>query len=259
MKNMNASRISVSRIGAVVRKELADMRRSRLTVATMAVIPLIYVCIPVLLLLTAGQSATSAQLTQIASGVLTDLMLIPLLIPAIVAASSVVGEREQGTLEPVLTTPVRREEFLIGKAVAAGIPAICVAYVMMGAVLVVVQAFALPAAASAVWHAPALPADLVFVPLLAGWAIWAGVAISSKASDSRVATQLSALGSLPPLALIIAVDVKVISSTLLLVIVLGAVLLVFDVGAYRIVSRLFDTERLVTGTKPIRAGKSRFS
>jgi ABC-type Na+ efflux pump permease subunit len=254
MKNIDAGRI-----GAVVRKELADMRRSRLTVVTMAAVPLIYVSIPVLILLTAGQSSTSAQLSQIAGAVLTDLMLIPLLIPAIVAASSVVGEREQGTLEPVLTTPVRREEFLIGKAVAAGIPAICVAYVMMGAVLAVVQAFARPAAASAVWHAPALPADIVFVPLLAGWAIWAGVAISSKASDSRVATQLSAVGSLPPLALIIAVDVKVISSTLLLVIAAAGALLVFDVGAYRIVSRLFDTERLVTGSKPIRAGRSRFS
>jgi ABC-2 type transport system permease protein len=259
MKNPSMKNIDAGRIGAVVRKELADMRRSRLTVVTMAAVPLIYVTIPVLILLTAGQSATSAQLSQIAGAVLTDLMLIPLLIPAIAAASSVVGEREQGTLEPVLTTPVRREEFLIGKAVAAGIPAIGVAYVMMGAVLAIVQAFALPAAASAVWHAPALPADVVFVPLLAGWAIWAGVAISSKASDSRVATQLSAVGSLPPLALIIAVDVKVISSTLLLVIAAAGALLVFDVGAYRIVSRLFDTERLVTGSKPIRAGRSRFS
>jgi hypothetical protein len=66
-------------------------------------------------------------------------------------------------------------------------------------------------------------------------------------------------GSLPAIAFIILADVKVISSTLLLVIVLGAALLVFDIGAYRVVSRLFDPERLVTGTKPVRAGKSRFS
>ncbi|WP_280724781.1 ABC transporter permease subunit [Kitasatospora sp. MAA4] len=41
-----------------------------------------------------------------------------------IAANSVVGEREQGTLEPVLTTPIRREELLIGKAVANLIPAV---------------------------------------------------------------------------------------------------------------------------------------
>ncbi len=36
-----------------------------------------------------------------------------------VAAYAVVGERQQGTLEPVLTTPVRREEFLLGRALAS--------------------------------------------------------------------------------------------------------------------------------------------
>jgi hypothetical protein len=128
----------------------------------------------------------------------------------------------------------------------------------MGAVFAIIAVFAMPAAASAVWHAPELPVDIVFVPLLAAWSIWVGVAISAKASDIRVATQLGALGTLPAIGFIILADVKVISSTLLMVIVLGAVLLVLDIGAYRVVSRLFNTERLITGTKPIRAGKSRF-
>ena len=247
-----------ARTGAVVRKELADIRRSRFVVITMLAIPLVYVSIPVFLLLTQNSSATSTQLAQVAGGVLTDLMLVPLLIPVFIATSSVVGEREQGTLEPVLTTPVRREEILTGKAVACAIPAIGVTYLMMGAVFAIIAVFAMPAAASAVWHAPELPVDIVFVPLLAAWSIWVGVAISAKASDIRVATQLGALGTLPAIGFIILADVKVISSTLLMVIVLGAVLLVLDIGAYRVVSRLFNTERLITGTKPIRAGKSRF-
>jgi ABC-type Na+ efflux pump permease subunit len=37
-------------------------------------------------------------------------------VPTFVAACAVVGERQQGTLEPVLTTPIRREELLLGKA-----------------------------------------------------------------------------------------------------------------------------------------------
>jgi hypothetical protein len=42
--------------------------------------------------------------------------LTPVLVPATMSAFSVVGEREQGTLEPVLTTPVSRSELLTGKA-----------------------------------------------------------------------------------------------------------------------------------------------
>ena len=55
---------------------------------------------------------------------------IPALVPAFLAAYSVVGERQQGTLEPVLTTPIRREEFLLGKALAALVPSLAVAYVV---------------------------------------------------------------------------------------------------------------------------------
>ena len=34
--------------------------------------------------------------------------MIPLFVPALMGAYSVVGEREQGTLEPVLTAPLPR-------------------------------------------------------------------------------------------------------------------------------------------------------
>ena len=48
----------------------------------------------------------------------------------ILAAYSVAGERQQGSLEPVLTTPVPSEEFLLGKAFAALVPSVVVAYVV---------------------------------------------------------------------------------------------------------------------------------
>jgi hypothetical protein len=37
------------------------------------------------------------------------MLVIPVMMPSVVSAYSVVGEREQGTLEPVLITPIRRE------------------------------------------------------------------------------------------------------------------------------------------------------
>ena len=114
------------------------------------------------------------------------------------SAYSVVGEREQGTLEPVLTTPVGRAELVIGKAAAIFMPAVALGYLIFGVFLAITQLAAAPAVAAAVRHAPQLPAALVFIPLLAAWAIWAGLAISTRVSDTRVAQQLSVLGSLPP-------------------------------------------------------------
>jgi hypothetical protein len=106
-----------------------------------------------------------------------------------------------------------------------------------------------PVVAAAVWHSPCLLAQVFFIPLLAGWAIWICLAISSKASDIRVAQQLGALASLPPIALTLLLSFQVINSTLILAASLVGALLVIDCAAYLLVSKLFDRERLVTGTK----------
>jgi ABC-type Na+ efflux pump permease subunit len=178
------------------------------------------------------------------------------LVPAVLSASSVVGEREQGTLEPVLTTPVGRAELLIGKAAAVFMPAVLLGYLIFGVFVAITQLAAGAPVAAAVRHAPQLPAALVFIPLLAAWAIWAGLAISTRVSDTRVAQQLSVLGSLPPVALAALMSFRVISPTFGLTAALTGGLLTVDSAACLAVARLFDRERLITGTSPsARTGK----
>lgn len=244
--------ISAARIGAVVRKELTEFRRSPLIVGTMAVLPVVFLIVPTVTILSQGASEGRAALQKVIGFALLYLLLVPAVLPSTIAAYSVVGERDQGTLEPLLTTPIRREELLIGKAAAALIPAVGVAYLILGAFLAIVQSFADPTVASTVWHAPELVGEVFFIPLLGGWAIWVGLAISSKVSEVRVAQQLGILASFPPIALVALMSFNVITPTLGLALTLGGVLLVIDIGAYLFVSRLFDRERLITGTKPSR-------
>lgn len=60
------------------------------------------------------------------------MLLIPAIVPSTLSAYSVVREREQGTLEPVLLTPIRREEFFVEKALAVAAPTLIVAYTVFG-------------------------------------------------------------------------------------------------------------------------------
>jgi len=243
---------SATRIGAVIGKELAEFRRNRLIVITAAVLPLIFLVSPTAQILAIKASAASTVLDKRVDYSLFFPLLIPVFVPALLSAYSVVGEREQGTLEPVLTTPVGRVEFLIGKAAAIFMPAIGVAYLMFGLFVAITQFAARPAVATAVLHAPQLPAELVFIPLLAAWAIWAGLAISARASDTRVAQQLSVLASLPPTALVALMSFQVISPTFGLAAALAGGLLTIDGAACFVVAQLFDRERLITGAKPSR-------
>jgi ABC-type Na+ efflux pump permease subunit len=243
---------STARVGAVIRKELAEFRRNRLIVVTACVLPVVFLISPTISILNIKAQQLSAVLAKRVDASLFLPLLIPLLVPAIMSAYSVVGEREQGTLEPVLTTPVRRAELLIGKATAIFMPAVALAYLMFGVFVAITQVAANPAVAAAVLHAPQLPATLVFIPLLAAWAIWVGLAISARVSDTRVAQQLSVLGSLPAAAVAALMSFQVISPTFGLAAALAGGLLAVDCAACLVVARLFDRERLITGARPSR-------
>jgi ABC-type transport system involved in multi-copper enzyme maturation permease subunit len=240
--------INTVRAGAVIRKELAEIRRNKFIVATSCILPVIFLVEPTVSILLIKATATSAVL---ATRIDTSLFL-PLLVPvpATMSAFSVVGEREQGTLEPVLTTPVTRTELIAGKAAAIFIPAVGLSYLVFGVFIAIVALFAKPAVATEMWNAPQLPAEAVFIPLLAAWAIWVGLAVSSRVSDTRVAQQFSVLASLPAIALVALMSFRIITPSLWLAVVLALVLLAIDVGACFVVARLFDRERLITGTRP---------
>ncbi|HVC03582.1 MAG TPA: ABC transporter permease subunit [Candidatus Acidoferrales bacterium] len=238
--------MSAQRVRAIFRKELREFRHNGSIVATMAVLPVIFTIPPLIAVLELASSQAGGLLN---GDPLAYLLGIPALVPATIAAYAVVGERQQGTLEPVLTTPIRREEFLLGKALAALIPTLLISYVVFGLFLAVVALFAHPAVASAAFQGRDLIAQVLFTPLIAGWAIWLGMAISTRVSEIRVAQQLGVVASVPSAIVTALIAYDVIKITPALVIFFAALLLVLDVAGYRFVSALFDRERLMSGSR----------
>lgn len=235
--------IAATRVQAVLRKELREYRRKRSIVATMTVIPLIFVLIPVIQIFT-GDPATLRQ-----EDLLGIMLAIPALVPTVIAAYAVVGEREQETLEPLLTTPIGQDELVLGKALAAMLPTLVVSYAVYGLVVAAIALFARQAVASATLRGAVIAAQLAFTPLIAGWSIWVGVAISARASEVRVAQQLSTFASFPTVLLAIVIATGAVHPALVLVLGLAAALAVLNGLGWKAASRLLDRERLITGTR----------
>ena len=149
-------------------------------------------------------------------------------------------------LEPVLITPIRRE-LLIGEALAAFVPTLVIAYAVFGIFLGAAALFANPVIDSAIYAGTHVLVQLVFTPLLAGWAIWVGIAVSARSKDVRAAQQLSVLGGVPPLVILALMSLNVITVSTALALGLAAALLAVDLLAWRVVAAMFDRERLVTG------------
>jgi ABC-2 type transport system permease protein len=227
-------------------KELREFRRNGSIVATMAILPLVFLIQPVLLV----NRLSKSEATFLAhSHVMLYMLAIPALVPGLVSAFAVVGERTQATLEPVLTTPIRREELLLGKALAAFAPAVGVAYVVYAAFLAYIELFADPAVATALLRWPDIVAQVAFTPLVAAWSIWLGIGVSARVSDTRVAQQLGTLASLPTAVVTSLIAFDVIHPTVRLAIGCAALLLVLDGLGWRLLSLILDRERLITGTR----------
>lgn len=241
---------SWTRVGAIFRKELRDYRRNRFVVVfTMSILPLIFIVGPTIQLFTIPAAVSGSKLDTRIGVSLLYMLLIPATVPSILSAYSIVGEREQGTLEPVLTTPIRSEEFLVGKALAVLAPTLAIAYAVFGIFLAATALFAHAGIVSAVFTTSHILVQLLFTPLIAGWSIWVGIAISTRMTDIRAAQQLSVFASLPPLAIAALMSLNVITPSTGLAIGLAAALLAVDGLAWRAVAAMFDRERLVTGRR----------
>jgi ABC-2 type transport system permease protein len=234
--------VSKRRVRGIFRKELREYRHNGNIILAMVIFPLIFLIQPLLTVLTEAASASNGLAHE---HLLLYILAIPALVPAALASYSVVGERQQGTLEPILATPIRREEFLLGKALAAFVPSLAISYAVLAFFLACVELFAHPGIASALLRGP----DLLVTPLLAAWSIWVGIAISARSSDVRVAGQLSLLASLPSVAVTTLIALNIIHASLGLALGGAAVLLVLDGLGWRITSAAFDRERLITGTR----------
>jgi ABC-type transport system involved in multi-copper enzyme maturation permease subunit len=232
--------MSRRRIAAIARKELREYRHNRNVIVTMAVIPILFAIQPLVAVLGIANSTVLAH-----EHVLVYLLGIPTLVPLFVAAYSIAGERQQATLEPVLTTPISREELLLGKAIAAFVPALVVSYAVFLAFVGVVVAFAHPGVPASVLRGSDLLAQVIYTPLLVGWSIWVAMAISTRSTDVRAAQQVSLLASIPPVVVTVLIALNVVAATLLLAAAAFALLLLLNVLGWRVAARLFVRERLI--------------
>lgn len=209
------------RIRAIFTKELREYRHNGNIFFAMAILPLLFLIQPLIQVFTLPVTASGPLRHEHA---LIYMLGIPALVPAALAAYSVVGERLQGTLEPLLSTPIRREELLMGKALAAFVPSVAIAYAVFALFIVLVELFARSAVASALIRGPDLLAQILFTPLIATWSIWVGIAVSARSGDPRIAGQLSLLFSLPTVVVTSLIAFNVIPATLSTGTVLGTVL-----------------------------------
>jgi len=169
-------------------------------------------------------------------------------IPVTIASYSLVGEKVEKSLEPLLATPTTDSEILLGKGIAAFLPAIGVilsgATIFMGLMDLVTHDtlgyYFFPN-----WNA----ATVIFlmVPLGALMSVEWNVFVSSRVSDVRIAQQVGALTLLPLAGIYIGGEINLIplGDPNNLLIIAGA-LAVVDLLFFYLVQATFQREEILT-------------
>ena len=234
------------RVRAVLTKEFREYRRNRLIILTMGLLPVVFTLIPLVTILALSAKAPHGAVVAAVGQATLFFFIAPLMLPSTIAAYAVIGEREQGTLEPVLTTPVTDRELLLGKTIAATVPGILLSWALFGIFAVVVRTAAHAPVEHEFWKAWRFAAEGFLTPVLSGFSILVCLAISVRSNDIRVAQQLSALVMIPALGGIAAITFGAVTPSVKLFAIVAAVIAAVDLRGWRTVVRLFDRERLLT-------------
>jgi ABC-2 type transport system permease protein len=195
----------------------------------------------------AGMSESEAAQAVMGQAFSSLFLLMPVILPSIIAAYSIVGEKTNHTLEPLLATPVKTWELLTAKMLASLIPSIVLTWIAGVIFITGVGGAALSERVFAAIISPGwLTVFLLCTPLLALIAIAAMVAISARVNDPRTAQQFSAWIVVPFLAVFFSQLTGVLILSPLIAIVAAIILAVIAGLAIWGVTALFQREVILT-------------
>jgi ABC-2 type transport system permease protein len=264
----------MKKIKTIIRKEWAEVFKNRMVIFIVAFLPLLMTAIPLVILYsTRGTASASEVTTQLPSAMsqtmcpsglsgadcfqvfmvsefLMLFMIVPVAIPVTIAAYSIVGEKTTRSLEPLLATPITTFELLVGKCLAAVIPAVLATYAAFGIFaagswLIVANKALLTALLDVRW----LIAIFIVGPLLAVMAVAFALMVSSRVNDPRVAEQVSMVIIVPVLAGFFGQIAGLFVLNRQIISIVAVIMLLLDVLMVFLATRIFRREQILTRWK----------
>lgn len=253
-----------ARIKVIFKHELMVLRRNKMIVGAMLFLPLCFVGTAVFSLVAIKEDAEDILTSFISPPALAHLtpveallvlmndtmmlmhLMLPVILPTAIAAYSIVGEKRERSLEPLLSTPITEGELLFAKALAAILPAVAVGWFAFAVNVVAVYAVCGGAVALEAARPMWLAGVLLLAPMLASISTWIALIASSRFKDVRSVEAVCSLGVLPLSGVMIWVLMKQVYLTMSYVLLSSLVLLVVNVLLFKVTVRLFGREKILT-------------
>jgi ABC-2 type transport system permease protein len=246
-------RLSIAWI--IASKELSIFRKKKSIFYSVIIFPLfVSIGLPYLIhvLLVSGNLPPDAQaaLLSVINAFAFFFIIGAATLPTAIASYSIVGEKQEQSLEPLLATPTTDGEILLGKSIGALLPPL-VAIWIGGVIFMGLIDYYLFGLLGYLYFPNWVMAVimLLLVPLSAITAVEVSVIISARVNDVRTAQQLGSLIVIPFALIYVLGEINAFPLTVLYLLILAAVLLAVDVGLFYVATATFKREEILTRWK----------
>ncbi|MDR1992049.1 MAG: ABC transporter permease subunit [Nitrososphaerota archaeon] len=171
-------------------------------------------------------------------------------IPLSIASYSIVGEKVEKSLEPLLAAPLTDGEILLGKALSALLPTLVAMYA--ASVVFMFGMDQMSFATLGYYYYPNWTIGtllLVLLPVAAVLSIMFSIIVSSKVNDVRSATSFGALVFFPFLGIYLASMTHIITLDITTLLIIAGIIFVVDVALFFVSTATFRREEILTKWK----------
>jgi len=241
----------LSKAWTVASKDFMTYRNKKsILYSTFYFVGLVSIGVPFILRYVASKPNSAAALPTLMNAFSFLYVIGAALLPLGIASYSLVGEKVQKSLEPLLATPTTDEEILAGKSIAAFFPAIGANLIAAVIFTVLVDLFTYKTLNSLYfpnWNMAIIL--FLLAPLACILSVGYNVLISSRANDVRTAQQLGALIILPLGAVYLLTELRVLDLNTNTLLIVAASLAAVDVVVFFLAKATFQREEILTKWK----------
>lgn len=209
---------------------------------------LVSIALPLIARYAGGRSKTPALvLPQFINAFSLWFFIGAAVLPVSIASYSLVGEKLQKSLEPLLAAPVSDGEVLVGKGLAALLPTLVATYIGGVVFMVLIDVFTNSRLGYRIYPNWTIGVILLLlVPLAALFSVSFNVLVSARVNDVRTAQQLGTLPVIPLFGLYILTEIGVVALSVTNLLIMAGVLVALDVVTIAAALRTFRRDAILT-------------
>jgi ABC-2 type transport system permease protein len=242
----------LSKAWLIASRDFKTFRRQKNILYSIIIFPIIISVLFPLVIEFAGQRSTGlfAALPNLLNSFSFFFVIGAAYIPLGIASYSIVGEKVEKSLEPLLATPLTDGEILLGKSISALLPTLAAMYTAAAVFMVSMDAVTVAKLGYNYypnWTFGVLM--LVLVPVAVVMSVLYSVIVSSRVNDVRSANGYGIFIFLPFLAIYIASETHLISLDINGLLIIAVILAAIDIALYFVGTAAFQREEILTKWK----------